>query len=549
MRTVRGGPDRPEGVVEAPAPPAGRAADAQPAGAAGGARAHRRATREIAKGSAVTLVGVTLHFVLQYGLWLVVSHGWGASGLGLFATAVSVLMIGGGIVRLGLAQGVLRYVAALRGVGRDGDVRPLLGRLFRLTAVSSAAGGALLFVGAGALARLFDKPDLVPVLRPLALGFLLWNVLNLAVFAIQGLKRMGWMVAVRDLAQPLTGALAVGAVALAGLSLGAGMAAYVASMLVSLGLAAFALARLTPRAAAVPSPPPVREVLAYSLPLVLNQLLHQGIRQQEIFLLAYFLPAAQVGLYGAALKTAAAVTFILQATNAIFAPLLAELHGRGDLELMRRLYRTVARWCYTLGLPFFLAFVVFGSPLLSLWGAEFAAAWPVLVVLGIGYLANVSTSAAGTLLVMGDRQNVELGNSVLALVLGLALDVLLIPRMGVMGAAVAAGASMTAVNVLRVIQVRRYWAATPFGWEDLKPTLVGAVAGTLVWLAHRHLAPAAGLDPRTSLAVGVPLLGVLYATGLWAAGFEHEDRELLAATLRRLRGGRRRAGGSGAPAA
>jgi len=41
-------------------------------------RAHRRAYREIARGSAVTLVGVTLHFVLQYVLWLTVSHGWGA---------------------------------------------------------------------------------------------------------------------------------------------------------------------------------------------------------------------------------------------------------------------------------------------------------------------------------------------------------------------------------------------------------------------------------------------------------------------------------------
>ena len=524
-------------------PPGGaRPAAAPGPGRGKGDAAHRRAYREVAKGSAVTLVGVTLHFVLQYVLWLVVSHGWGAAGLGLFATGISFLMIGGGIVRLGLAQGVLRYVAVLRGTGREGDVRPLLGRLTRLTAVSSAAGGALLFVGAEPLGRFFDKPDLVPVLRPLAAGLLLWNLLNVAIFAVQGLKRMDWMVAVRDVAQPLLGVLAVGSVALAGLSLGAGMTAYVGSMVAALALAAFALVRLAPPAAAVPSPPPVRQVLAYSLPLVLNQLLHQGIRQQEIFFLAYFLPAAQVGLYGAALKTAAAVSFILQATNAIFAPLLAELHGRGDLELMRRLYRTVARWCYTLGLPFFLAFVVYGGPLLSLWGAEFSAAWPVLVLLAVGYLANVSTSAAGTVLVMGEKQNVELGNSVLALVLGLALDVALIPVLGIVGAAVAAGASMTAVNLLRVIQVRRYWGANPFGWEYLKPTLIGAAAAALVWGADRVLAPAAGLGPGTSFLVGLPLMGVLYAAGLWAAGFEHEDRDLLVAALRRFRGGR---GGGG----
>jgi hypothetical protein len=37
-------------------------------------------------------------------------------------------------------------------------------------------------------------------------------------------------------------------------------------------------------------------------------------------------------------------------------------------------------------------------------------------------------------------------------------------------------------------------------------------------------------------------MGVLYATGLWAAGFEREDRDLLVGALRRFRGGR---GGGG----
>jgi O-antigen/teichoic acid export membrane protein len=493
---------------------------------------HRRSLREIAGGSAVSVVGFALQQFLQYALFVAIGRLWGATGLGLFATGQAILWVGGGVFRFGLSNGTVRYVAMLRGTPHEGAIRRLLTEVNAVAFFGSLAGGALLFTAAGPLGRLLDKPDLVPLLRVFALGVPVWNLLFIATFAIQGLRHMNWMVGVRNLAQPGVALAAVAASGLLGASLVGGTIAYMLSLAAVLALATLVLHRLLAGAPAA-SPPPLREVLLFSFPLIWTQLVAYGVRQQEVLIMAYFRPAADVGVYNAALKTAVMVGFILQGTTAIFTPILASLHAAGDLEHLRRLNRTVARWCFTAAWPCFCACVLFGSQILSLWGHGFAEAWIPLVLLAGAQLVNVATGTAGTVLIMGARQKVELGNSILALLLGLALDVLLIPRYGILGAAIGAGASMTAVNVLRVVQIQRLWQANPINASYLKPLVAGAAAAAASFALDRALAGASvGAWPR--LGVGLAVLAAAYAGGLWLLGFEGDDLELGRSVVRRL---------------
>ncbi|MBA2564013.1 MAG: polysaccharide biosynthesis C-terminal domain-containing protein [Gemmatimonadetes bacterium] len=284
----------------------------------------------------------------------------------------------------------------------------------------------------------------------------------------------------------------------------------------------------------------LRAVLLFSLPLVLTQLVGYGVRQQETLILAWFLPAAQVGIYNAGLKTAVLVSFIQQATSAIQSPVLAQLHETGQLQALRTMYRTVARWCFTVALPMFAGSVLFGREILAAWGGEFAGAYPVLVLLAAGQLVNVATGAAGSVLIMGARQKVELTNTVIALVLGFALDVLLIPRWGIVGAAIAASASLTAVNLLRVVQVHRLWGANPFGADYLKPLLAGAVAFAATLGFKAWLAASTGAGPLPALLIGLPLMTALYVGGLWWAGFDAEDRDVARSLAGRVTSSRAR---------
>jgi O-antigen/teichoic acid export membrane protein len=501
----------------------------------------RRSLREIAGGSFVSILGFSLQQFLQYALFVAISRFWGASGLGLFATGQAILWVGGGVFRLGLSNGTVRYVAMLRGTPREGGIRRLLRGVNGVAFASSLLGGALLYATAGLIGRFLSKPDLVPLLKIFAFGVPFWNLLFIATFAIQGFRHMNWMVTVRNLAQPGVALLAVAAAGFLGAGLADGTLAYVASVAAVLALGAFVVRRLAARAPDA-DPPLLREVLFFSFPLIWTQLVAYGVRQQETLILAYFMAAADVGVYNAALKTAVMVGFILQGTTAIFTPIIAPLHRAGDLDQLRRLNRTVARWCFTFALPCFWVCALFGRQILSLWGHRFEEAWPVLVLLAAAQLVNVATGTAGTVLIMGERQKIELANSIAALVLGLVLDVLLIPRYGIVGAAVGACASMTAVNVLRVIQIQRLWQANPINALYLKPLVAGLAAAAAAWGTGRLLASELGLGAWPVMLGGCVTLVVVYAAGLWLLGLEADDVAVARGFLRRLRGARPRGG-------
>ena len=65
------------------------------------------------------------------------------------------------------------------------------------------------------------------------------------------------------------------------------------------------------------------------------------------------------GIYSIAAALVAFVPLALQSVNQIFSPTIAELHARGDLELLSRLYRSLVKW--TLGLTLPLAAVIMKS--------------------------------------------------------------------------------------------------------------------------------------------------------------------------------------------
>ncbi len=291
----------------------------------------QRSLREIARGSVVSVIGFFAQQLLQYALFVSISRIWGAKGLGLFATAQAILWMGGGMFRLGLSNGTVRYVATLRGTPREGAILRLLRNVNAVALGSSLVGGALLYATSGFVGRLFGEPEIVPLLRVFALAVPIWNLLFIATFAIQGLRHMNWMVGVRNLAQPGLTLAAVAASGLLGASLLGGTIAYLVSLGVVLALALLVLRHLLAGRPAA-DPPPLMEVLIFSFPLIWTQLVAYGVRQQEVLLLAYYRPMAEVGVYNAALKTAVLVGFILQGTTAIFTPIVAPLHATGDLE-------------------------------------------------------------------------------------------------------------------------------------------------------------------------------------------------------------------------
>jgi O-antigen/teichoic acid export membrane protein len=69
---------------------------------------------------------------------------------------------------------------------------------------------------------------------------------------------------------------------------------------------------------------------------------------------------------------------------------------------------------------------------------------------------------------MGGKPDAELLNKIIVVAVNGTLNVLLIPKYGINGAAVATSVALCLVNGLRVLQNYRYFAITPFSFSRSK---------------------------------------------------------------------------------
>jgi O-antigen/teichoic acid export membrane protein len=206
----------------------------------------------------------------------------------------------------------------------------------------------------------------------------------------------------------------------------------------------------------------IAPLVRYSLPLVFVGFIQYLLTWIDIFLLGYFRPAVDVGLYQAASQVALGLTLFLVAVNSIYAPMAAEAHRQDDLPRLSALFRSTTRWVCCLSVPAFVVLIVQAPAVLAVFGGEYAdRGWPVLVLVACGQLVNCVTGGVGYTLIMTGRQKVELANVTLLLALNVGAGILLIPSLGAVGAAIAAAGTATLVNLVRVAQVYRWYRILP----------------------------------------------------------------------------------------
>jgi O-antigen/teichoic acid export membrane protein len=193
-----------------------------------------------------------------------------------------------------------------------------------------------------------------------------------------------------------------------------------------------------------------------ALPLILFDGSSVVLSQTDTLMLGVMVGADAVGIYGAALKTSLWVHFILNAVNAISAPMIASLYAQGNRQGLQHLVSTIARWMFYPALAIAIALIVFAERVLQLFGTEFTKAKGVLIILILGQLVNVGAGSVGYLLVMTGHQvqsALVMGASALVNVV---LNFIGIEWLGIVGAALATAFSMMLWNVwLHSLVVKR----------------------------------------------------------------------------------------------
>ena len=402
--------------------------------------------------------------VLRYVVVLLVARWYGADGLGLYSVAIALGVLAALFGRMGVDRAILRFGAGYRSREDPGSLIGLA-RFASATTVVLSVGSALVLA---ALSEPVEQwlaiPGLSAAIRVAALAVpavALGEVWRAGLRAYQDVR----LVAVIEQGL-IPGGTIVGMVVLGQMGGQGPLAAVLASTLAAwLGaiIPAWALRRLLARTTADPAYHRAQWA-AYSAYLAAEGGLGFLFQWADQLILAALLTAGDVGVYAAASRVASLVALPVVAVNSILGPNLAVLDGVRDVARLREYYARYT-WATAITGGALAIVVLLGAGwLMSLFGPEFAVGVTALGIMVIGQAVNSGTGSAGLLLGMTGHVRWRLGNAVIAVVMSISLNLALIPIYGITGSAIADAATLIAVNLLQVLEVRLvlgFWGYDP----------------------------------------------------------------------------------------
>jgi O-antigen/teichoic acid export membrane protein len=267
----------------------------------------------------------------------------------------------------------------------------------------------------------------------------------------------------------------------------------------------------------------VRSALAVGVPMVAVTSAQWVVQSIDRFFLAHYDGPATVGVYSLGYSVASAVLVVAATVNLLFVPVAAELLRSAPERLVRFVEESVRLAVALLGLCVAGAYVL-GAPVLHiLGGTAYAAATAVFPLMVASYcLFTIVQLLQWIPLAVERRVGRVVATQTVMAALNVALDLALIPELGMNGAILAAVLSYAVGVVLMAAEAGR--ALPGWRWRAAFPAAMLAAGAAAAASLMRLPADAGGLAIAAAAAAVIVVYAIL---GLALTAVRREDFTLL----------------------
>lgn len=460
---------------------------------------------------------------------------YGATALGLYFLAWSTVDIASKFGLWGMDKSLVRDIARYNTDRSPQTNQRILGIMYfniRVALLLSILANAVVFGVSPWIATLIFK-DAALVLPLRILSFSIpFVVLTLVLIATtKALRLMQYEVLVRQGIEPMV--LLAATLALIPFGLGAtGLAvAHVVASFVA-AVAAFVVVLRKFRYLGW-NPKPLgkqmkSETLRYTSPIAAMDFLNLLVARTDIVLVGALMNSTSAGLYGIAVEIISVIKRIRQGFEPIFAPIVSELFYNEEKKRLQRNYILVTRWLMAGSLLPVVAMVMLPKQILGFFEVESAQAAAALVVLALAHGLFGTFSAAESLLVMTGKTLLNALLGALMLAVNVAVTLFLIPRLGLVGAAVGTLAAFFTVSSARIYQGYRQLRLLPFSAALFWPLLTASATAAVFYVIKTQL----HIDTIVETISMLIVLIIMY-TGIYFLGASEPEEKHLWAKLKR----------------
>lgn len=484
--------------------------------------------KKIVKESGINFSGEVLGKILSY-VWLIlitrilIPKDFGTFTLGY--TIVTFCLI---FVLLGTHKALERFIPYFNGKDKRGKTKTLVKSIYKFGIISSIIVSIILFLLSNFLAvKVFNNPDLVSVLKVLSFALPFWAIIRLSSSSFIGFKELRYRIYFREIIRP--GLKILFTIYLLVLSWGllAWSKLYVLAIFITAMASLWFVKKkiLSPLSKIKPESVSFKKILKFSWPLTLSTTILIFLSQIDFIILGIYRSSAEVGVYKIYVSLIVILGIVLTSFAKIYKPVISELISKKQIKQVKAIYSWVTRWIINMNAFNLIILLFFGTSIITILFTKEYLAFPLaLSILAIGKFLNSAFGPEGMTLEAFAKTKLNLLNALIMLLINLGLDILLIPKFGPVGAAIATSSAITIGGIVGLIEIYYFYKIQPYTKNNLTYILAALITALVAYLL-KYFFGAPGLY---DLIIYIFILGIVYLTLLYfTKSFNKDDKLIL----------------------
>jgi O-antigen/teichoic acid export membrane protein len=425
--------------------------------------------QKIFRESGIIFIGMIIGMFLVFIGRILLIRVTSPSEYGIYSLALVLINVFSTISVLGLGDGTARCIAFFRGKDDLESARNVVRSSLQIVLISGVIFSIILFFSSEMISKnIFHDVNLILPLQILTLGIPLLVFINTFAAIFRGYGSGAPKVFFQDTLINILFLCFLIVIVILNLSFISIFYAYIASItIVCVVFGLFTIRKMSSFGGSKKldkhSGNVTRYLLFFSMPLLIISILNNVLHWTDTLMLGYFKTSSVVGIYNGAISVVVLLPTIFTAAAFIFIPISTELYAKNMIGEMGKCYQILTKWVFLGTIPIFFMLVMFPEISLNfLFGPKYSDAALPLIILAFGSMFSIFLGFNGLSLIAMGRTKFIMVASLTSVLSNVIIDVLLIPSLGMIGAAIGSLLSVWIFNILKSIKLYQLSKVHPF---------------------------------------------------------------------------------------
>ena len=413
---------------------------------------------ELLKGSGISFFLRFGGLAIGYLLTLVIANLFGAKGLGDYVLAITILRLFTLLAKLGLDTTSIRFIASFASQNKWSSIFMFRKQVVIILSFSTVIASLLMYFLAEPIADLINTN--YKYIKLNAFLILPMSFFMLHYESLRGLKRIAEFSFFYMVSQALFTIVSLLIIYQFITTSDVPIYAYFVSVII-VSILSFLSFKYSVKKLSDSKESADLEIISYanllkiSIPLMFAQSVQFIMAWTDKLMLGSMSTSEEVGIYHTAFKLSMFATVALMSINSIASPKFAEMYAKNDMKGLRKIIRQSTKMIFWTSVPLVIIFFMFPEFLLGLFGEEFKVGVNAFILLSCGKLFSSFSGSVGNILQMTGNQNILAKILLFAAILNIVLNLYLIPKYGIDGAALASVISIVVWNSGMILAVKK----------------------------------------------------------------------------------------------